>query len=128
VNANLSYLSHYDLDVLPTSFSLELRCVGFEEGKEETRATRIARIAKSGTWQISDRLEHLKITSKLFIPDGYESPRLLVEKVSKSSFQRNKRHTFWTLQSRLMTVLVEIAQEVKSLREFPMKHYYHGVS
>jgi hypothetical protein len=37
VNANLSYLSHYDLNVLPTSFSLiELRCIRVEEGEDET--------------------------------------------------------------------------------------------
>ena len=47
MNANLSFLSHYDLDVLPTSFSLiELRCIGVGEGEDGVRATGIAHIAK----------------------------------------------------------------------------------
>jgi hypothetical protein len=38
VNVNLSYLSYYDFDVLPTSFALiELRCIRVEG--EGTRAT-----------------------------------------------------------------------------------------
>ncbi|WVZ63410.1 hypothetical protein U9M48_013044 [Paspalum notatum var. saurae] len=48
VNANLSYLSHYDLDVLPTSFSLiKLRCIGVGEGEDAVRATGIVHIAKA---------------------------------------------------------------------------------